>query len=77
VATELVVIDSARRPGVGAEEHQERVLKDGSRHRVYKRYLSGDQLADEIGGRKLLDGRWFVAARARWAGPLATGHGRC
>ena len=68
VATELVVIDSARRPGVGAEEWQERALKDGSRHRVYKRYLSGDQLAEEIGGQKLLDGCWFVAARACWGG---------
>jgi demethylmenaquinone methyltransferase/2-methoxy-6-polyprenyl-1,4-benzoquinol methylase len=68
VATELVVIDSARRPGVGAEEWQERVLNDGSRHRVYKRYLSGEQLAEEIGGEELLNGRWFVAARACWDG---------
>ncbi len=30
VATELVVVDSARRPGVGAQEWQERVLNDGS-----------------------------------------------
>ncbi len=68
VASELVVIDSARRPGVGAEEWQERVLNDGSRHRVYKRYLTGDQLAEEIGGQKLLNGRWFVGARACWDG---------
>jgi demethylmenaquinone methyltransferase/2-methoxy-6-polyprenyl-1,4-benzoquinol methylase len=67
VATELVVIDSPRRPGVGAEQWQERVLSDGSRHRVYKRYLSASQLAEEIGGQRLLDGRWFVAARATWA----------
>ncbi len=67
VAGELVVIDSALRPGVEAEQWQERVLNDGSRHQVYKRYLSGTQLAGEIGGRTLLDGRWFVAARRSWS----------
>jgi demethylmenaquinone methyltransferase/2-methoxy-6-polyprenyl-1,4-benzoquinol methylase len=63
VADELVVIDSALRPGVEPEVWQERVLKDGSRHRVYKRHLTGAGLAGEIGGEVLLDGRWFVAAR--------------
>ena len=67
VAGELVVVDSARRPGVQAEQWQERVLNDGSRHRVYKRYLSGGQLAGEIGGQVLLDGQWFVAARVSWS----------
>ncbi len=66
VAGELIVVDSARRPGVEPEQWQERVLNDDSRHRVYKRYLSGDQLADEIGGQPLLDGQWFVAARVSW-----------
>jgi SAM-dependent methyltransferase len=64
VAPELVVIDSARRPGTDPEAWQERILNDGSRHRVYKRYLTGPQLADELGGEVLLDGEWFVAARA-------------
>ncbi|MGH3942119.1 MAG: class I SAM-dependent methyltransferase [Pseudonocardiaceae bacterium] len=63
VAGELIVIDSALRPGVDAEQWQERVLNDGSRHRVYKRYLSAVQLAAEIGGQIMLDGTWFVAAR--------------
>jgi ubiquinone/menaquinone biosynthesis C-methylase UbiE len=66
VAGELVVVDSARRPGVEAEQWQERVLNDGSRHRVYKRYLSAAQLADEIGGEALAEGEWFVAARTSW-----------
>jgi len=65
VGKELIVVDSALRPGVAAEEWQSRVLNDGSSHRVYKRYLSGPELADEIGGEMLLDGTWFVAARAR------------
>jgi demethylmenaquinone methyltransferase/2-methoxy-6-polyprenyl-1,4-benzoquinol methylase len=70
VAGELVVVDSARRPGVPPEEWQERVLNDGSRHRVFKRYLTAAQLAAEIGGEVLLEGRWFVAARAA-TGPLS------
>ena len=65
VAPELLVIDSALRPGVEPEQTQERVLNDGSRHRVFKRYLSADQLATEIGGEVLLAGEWFVAARSR------------
>jgi ubiquinone/menaquinone biosynthesis C-methylase UbiE len=64
VARELVVVDSAVRPDVPVEVWQERVLNDGSRHRVFKRYLTAAQLAGEIGGEPLLDGRWFVAARA-------------
>ena len=63
VAPELVVVDSALRPGVAAEQWQERVLNDGSRHRVYKRYLTADGLAAEIEGEVLLDTTWLVAAR--------------
>jgi ubiquinone/menaquinone biosynthesis C-methylase UbiE len=62
VATELVVIDSAWRPGLEAEEWQPRVLNDGSTHRVFKRYLRPDQLAHEISGEVLWSGVWFVAA---------------
>jgi ubiquinone/menaquinone biosynthesis C-methylase UbiE len=62
VAGELVVIDSALHPGVQPEQWQDRTLNDGSRHRVFKRYLTGAQLAEEIGGTVLLDGAWFVAA---------------
>jgi SAM-dependent methyltransferase len=64
VAGELVVVDSALRPGVEPEGWAERVLEDGSRHRVFKRYLTGAGLAGEIGGEALFDGQWFVAARA-------------
>lgn len=66
VAAELVVIDAARRPGIEPEQWQERVLNDGSRHRVYKRYFTAEQLADELGGEVLFDGEWFVAASATW-----------
>jgi SAM-dependent methyltransferase len=65
VAGELVVVDSALREGVEAEERQERVLNDGTRHRVYKRYFTGGGLVDELGGGDVLhDGRWFVVVAA-------------
>ncbi len=64
VARELVVVDSALHDGLDPEEWQERVLNDGTRHRVYKRYFRGAELADELGGGQVLhDGRWFVAVR--------------
>jgi ubiquinone/menaquinone biosynthesis C-methylase UbiE len=64
VADEIVVVDSALRDGVAAEEWQERLLSDGSRHRVYKRYLTAEGLAAELGGGEaLMQGRWFVAVR--------------
>ena len=68
VADELIVIDTAIRPGVEPEQWQERVLKDGSRHRVYKRYLTSNQLAEELSGATLFEGRSFVAARTTWSG---------
>jgi ubiquinone/menaquinone biosynthesis C-methylase UbiE len=65
VAAELVVVDSALRPDVEPEELQERILDDGSRWEVYKRYFTPAGLADELGGGStLLDGRWFVAVRS-------------
>ena len=63
VAHELVVVDSALRDDVEAEEWQERVLNDGSRWEVFKRYFTPEGLADELGsGRVLHAGRWFVMA---------------
>ena len=65
VAAELVVVDSALRPDVDPEELQERVLADGSRWQVYKRYFTADGLALELGGGDtLLGNHWFVAVRA-------------
>jgi ubiquinone/menaquinone biosynthesis C-methylase UbiE len=65
VAGELVVVDSARREDVPPEEHQQRVLNDGSRHTVYKRFFAPDELAEELGaGRVLHSGHWFVVVAA-------------
>jgi ubiquinone/menaquinone biosynthesis C-methylase UbiE len=71
VAPELIVIDTAQRSDEPSERWEERVLNDGSRHRVYKRFLSAENLAQELGGTPLFDGRWFVAARVEW--PSRTG----
>jgi demethylmenaquinone methyltransferase/2-methoxy-6-polyprenyl-1,4-benzoquinol methylase len=65
VADELVVVDSALHDGVEPVEWQERILNDGSRWQVYKRYFEPDSLAEELGGgRTLFAGRWFVAVQA-------------
>jgi ubiquinone/menaquinone biosynthesis C-methylase UbiE len=69
VAPELVVIDSAPREGRPREGWDERVLNDGSRHQVFKRFLSAADLLEELGavggtGEALMDGRWFSAVRA-------------
>ena len=65
VGAELVLADAARRPDQPPELWQERVLNDGTVHRVYKRYFTPEELAAEMGGGTVLHaGDWFVAARA-------------
>jgi ubiquinone/menaquinone biosynthesis C-methylase UbiE len=62
VARSILLVDAAKRDEVPAEEHQERVLNDGSHHLVYKRYFTPAALMAEMGGGRLLHaGRWFVA----------------
>lgn len=64
VGGELIVVDSALRDDVAPEEWQERVLNDGSRWTVYKRYFAPEMLLDELGGGEtLFAGRWFVVVR--------------
>jgi ubiquinone/menaquinone biosynthesis C-methylase UbiE len=65
VAGELVVADSALRGDAEPVQWQERVLNDGSRHKVYKRYFTGEGLAEELGGGEvLMDEAWFVVVRS-------------
>jgi ubiquinone/menaquinone biosynthesis C-methylase UbiE len=65
VAEELVVVDASQAHAPVEEEVQERVLNDGSRWHVYKRYFRPDALAEELGGGEVLHaGRWFVMVRA-------------
>ena len=66
VAPELVVVDASAAHSPVAVEWQPRVLKDGSRWEVYKRYFVAAELADELGdGEVLFDGNWFVVVRSR------------
>jgi ubiquinone/menaquinone biosynthesis C-methylase UbiE len=61
VASELVVVDAALQHDHPPEEVQERVLNDGSRYEVYKRFFDPDSLVDELGGGTVVHAnRWFV-----------------
>jgi ubiquinone/menaquinone biosynthesis C-methylase UbiE len=65
VAGELVVVDAARNERTPEEAMDERILSDGSRWEVYKRWFTGADLAAELGGGDVLhDGRYFVVVRA-------------
>ena len=65
VANELVVVDASRAAAEVDEAVQERVLNDGSRWEVYKRWFTGDELVEELGaGTVLHDGHWFVVVRS-------------
>ena len=65
LAPELLVIDSARRDDVPAERMDRRILSDGSRHEVFKRWFRPHQLQAELGGGKIVHaGTWFVAVLA-------------
>ena len=67
VAPELVVVDAALRDDTAPEEQQERILNNGSRWAVYKRYFTAEKLLEELGGGDVVyDGRWFVAVRSAW-----------
>ena len=62
VAAQLVIVDSSRAHSELDDDVQERVLNDGTRWEVYKRWFTGAGLAAELGGGEVLhDGRWFVA----------------
>jgi len=64
VAAELVVVDASRAHSPVGEEIQERILNDGSRWTVFKRYFEPEGLATELGGAEtLFAGRWFVVVR--------------
>jgi ubiquinone/menaquinone biosynthesis C-methylase UbiE len=68
VAAQTIVIDAAVRESVPKESVQERVLKDGSTHKVYKRFFRPDQLLSETGGGQVLHaGRWFIAVMSERA----------
>ncbi len=65
VAARILIVDAGAHGQFGMEEVQQRVLKDGSRHAVYKRYFTPKLLQVELGGGTVLHGgHWFVAVLA-------------
>ena len=65
VASELVLVAAPLRDRAAAEEWQERVLGDGSRWLVFKRYFDPEALVAELGGGELLHaGHYFLVARS-------------
>ena len=61
VGRELVVVEDVRRADAPAEEWHERVLSDGSRHRMHRHCFTAGELINELGaGQVLHEGRWFV-----------------
>jgi SAM-dependent methyltransferase len=59
----LVVLEQCWRPGRERVAWELRRLRDGSEHRVFKRYLTADELAQELDGVGVLDSAEFVAVR--------------
>jgi ubiquinone/menaquinone biosynthesis C-methylase UbiE len=65
VGRELVIVDASQEHSAVPDEWQERVLNDGSRWQVYKRYFTPETLLDELGGGETIhQGRWFVVVRS-------------
>jgi ubiquinone/menaquinone biosynthesis C-methylase UbiE len=65
VADRVLIVDAGAHGQFGMEEVQQRLLKDGSRHAVYKRYFTPALLQEELGGGNVLHaGHWFVAVQA-------------
>ena len=61
VAPRLVVIAQAWQPGLPEDTWEERPLRDGSVHHVFKRYFTPERLAGELGGEVELDTSSFIA----------------
>ncbi len=61
VGRELVLVEDVRRADAPAEESHERVLGDGSHHRLHRHSFTAAELITELGaGQVLHQGRWFV-----------------
>lgn len=57
--------DDSRNEQTPEARVEERILSDGSRWEIYKRWFTGAGLAAELGGGEVLhDGRCFVVVRA-------------
>jgi SAM-dependent methyltransferase len=66
VAPELVVVATKWKAGADRARYEERVLQDGTRWEVYKRYFLPEELARELGGGEILHlGHYFLVVRSR------------
>ena len=70
VASEIVVVEQAWRPGLPHETWERRQLGDGSRHTVFKRYFRADELRGELHGKVALETPHFIGLAARRSGRL-------
>jgi ubiquinone/menaquinone biosynthesis C-methylase UbiE len=65
VAPELVIVASTLKDEVEPERYEERMLQDGTRWTVFKRYFRPEQLVNELGGGEVLHaGRYFLVVRS-------------
>jgi SAM-dependent methyltransferase len=72
VGSQIVVLDAGRPPGAPAEQLQQRTSGlDGHLYRVLRRHFDAQELADEIGGKVLFAGRFYVVVAAATERPLA------
>ena len=60
VGRQLVILDSGRRPGQPAETWETRRLANGDLFSIFKRFFTGTELANEVGGHALYEGSFFV-----------------
>ena len=68
VADEVVLIEPTPEwePDGRMEGWEQRVLPDGSRYEIYRRYFTAESLAGEIDGSILFAGRWVALAAVYW-----------
>lgn len=66
VADELVLVEPTPEwePDGRTEGWEQRVLPDGSRCEIYRRYFTAESLAGGLDGRILFEGRWVAMAAA-------------
>jgi ubiquinone/menaquinone biosynthesis C-methylase UbiE len=66
IAGEIVLVEPTQlfSQSARSEGWEERVLSDGSRYTIYRRYFTAEGLAEELGGRVLLAGKWVVMTTA-------------
>jgi len=64
VGRELVVVEDVRQAHTPVEDQREFVLEDGSHHHMHRHTFTGAELATEIRGRVLHEGRYLVAVAA-------------